>query len=259
MLRNRSRAVTSKQSLMADHHSFQSSLNSQSNKRPISFLFSPRFRALTTNGLAEAEVAITPTSFLDSKPFSPICNFISDDILKSPPKHSKGNSESKAISTQGLIDVLTDNKTIEENPSKPNNKNVFFGNKLRVQLSAMPVSNPCPSPCPSQKSPVVERDDVISPGCTSATEMELSEDYTCVISHGANPKTTHIFDDCIIESYCFLSEKSDFSGENNNINFLSFCHTCRKNLEQKNDVYIYRFACLVIFRCMILSCLIIIN
>ncbi|CAI0459696.1 unnamed protein product [Linum tenue] len=33
-------------------------------------------------------------------------------------------------------------------------------------------------------------------------EMELSEDYTCVISHGPIPKTTHIFDDCIVDAYC---------------------------------------------------------
>ncbi|KOM43809.1 hypothetical protein LR48_Vigan05g141400 [Vigna angularis] len=29
-------------------------------------------------------------------------------------------------------------------------------------------------------------------GCLSASEMELSEDYTPVISHGPNPRTTHI-------------------------------------------------------------------
>lgn len=33
----------------------------------------------------------------------------------------------------------------------------------------------------------------------SAREMALSEDYTCIISHGPNPKTTHIFGDCILD------------------------------------------------------------
>lgn len=33
----------------------------------------------------------------------------------------------------------------------------------------------------------------------SGREMALSEDYTCIISHGPNPKTTHIFGDCILD------------------------------------------------------------
>lgn len=36
-------------------------------------------------------------------------------------------------------------------------------------------------------------------GCLSPREMELSEDYTCVISYGPNPKKTHIFDNCVVE------------------------------------------------------------
>ncbi|CAN0858558.1 FCS-Like Zinc finger 10 [Linum grandiflorum] len=33
----------------------------------------------------------------------------------------------------------------------------------------------------------------------SQREIELSEDYTCIISYGPSPKTTHIFGDCILE------------------------------------------------------------
>ncbi|XP_044487077.1 FCS-Like Zinc finger 8-like [Mangifera indica] len=265
MLRNRSRAVTNKQSLMENHQSFQSPSNSQNNKRPISFLFSPRFRAFKTKCLAESEAVISPSSIIDTKPFSPFGNIFSDDILKSPKlladqkkKYSRENLDSQPIGL-GLIDVLTDNKPIEENfPLKPNHKKVFFGNNLRVQVPPLPVSNLSPSPSPKspgeigikssdEKSTVKTKD--ISPGIytqyTSVTAMELSEDYTCVISRGANPKTTHIFDNCVIESYS-LSEKSNFpleknnNNNNNNNNFLSFCHTCKKNLEQKNDIYIYR-------------------
>nr|ACG47981.1 hypothetical protein [Zea mays] len=36
-------------------------------------------------------------------------------------------------------------------------------------------------------------------GSVSATEVEQSEDYTCIIAHGPNPKTTRIFGDCILE------------------------------------------------------------
>ncbi|XWS11899.1 hypothetical protein CRYUN_Cryun37aG0044400 [Craigia yunnanensis] len=42
----------------------------------------------------------------------------------------------------------------------------------------------------------------------SAHEIELSEDYTCIISYGPNPKTTHIFGDCILE--CHNNELTNF-------------------------------------------------
>ena len=38
-------------------------------------------------------------------------------------------------------------------------------------------------------------------GCLSASEIELSKDYTYVITHGPAPRTTHIFYNCIVESY----------------------------------------------------------
>ncbi|KAL6216907.1 hypothetical protein ACLB2K_010125 [Fragaria x ananassa] len=93
-------------------------------------------------------------------------------------------------------------------------------------------------------------------GSLSASEIELSEDYTCVISHGANPKTTHIFGDCIL---CHSEDLSkSFENEKKGIgspqlatslgsfvqypsnNFLSFCHYCNKELEEGKDIYIYR-------------------
>lgn len=55
------------------------------------------------------------------------------------------------------------------------------------------------SPRRSSSSPV----DIISSQAYSRSlsgrEMALSEDYTCIISHGPNPKTTHIFGDCILD------------------------------------------------------------
>ncbi|XP_050366504.1 FCS-Like Zinc finger 11 [Argentina anserina] len=93
-------------------------------------------------------------------------------------------------------------------------------------------------------------------GSLSASEVELSEDYTCVISHGANPKTTHIFGDCILG--CNSADLSSFSKHEKmeigspqlatslgsfvqySNNFLSFCHYCNKELEEGKDIYIYR-------------------
>ncbi|KAL5796676.1 hypothetical protein ACOSQ2_001496 [Xanthoceras sorbifolium] len=274
MLRNRSRAVTSKQSsLMADHSSQSSP--AQNYKKPIpSFLVSPRFKAFTTKCLAEThEVMNSPTSTLDStKPFVSFVNPFWYEL--NSPKSPKLSSEKKQflrekLDSKGiglaLVDILTDHKTIEEkskssssSSSEPSNKMVIFGTKLRVQIPTLPPSNVSPtdqSPISPADFGIKTKNTQLSPtgsannsgtqtkesprvvtGCLSASEMELSEDYTCVISHGPEPKTTHIFDNCVIESYYSLSDKSISTQEN----FLSFCCTCKKNLEQKNDIYIYR-------------------
>uniref|UniRef100_A0ACD5VL28 Uncharacterized protein n=1 Tax=Avena sativa TaxID=4498 RepID=A0ACD5VL28_AVESA len=92
-------------------------------------------------------------------------------------------------------------------------------------------------------------------GSVSASEVEQSEDYTCIIARGPNPKTTHIFGDCILEpqnvgksameledgaakSYlvvkCATETPADAAED-----FLSSCFTCKKELEG-NDIYIYR-------------------
>ncbi|KAK1282560.1 MAR-binding filament-like protein 1 [Acorus calamus] len=44
-------------------------------------------------------------------------------------------------------------------------------------------------------------------GSFIASEIELSEDYTRIISHGPNPKTTHIYGDLILEDDCLESNK----------------------------------------------------
>ncbi|KAJ1261988.1 hypothetical protein BS78_09G071800 [Paspalum vaginatum] len=92
----------------------------------------------------------------------------------------------------------------------------------------------------------------------SATEVEQSEDYTCIIAHGPNPKTTRIFGDCILEpctdrvsdgesvdamevkegaeSYWLVKCFDDGeAGEE----FLSSCVSCKKKLDG-NDSCIYR-------------------
>lgn len=91
----------------------------------------------------------------------------------------------------------------------------------------------------------------------SASEIELSEDYTCVISHGPNPKTTHIYGDCILECHSnSLSSSSEnemkemgfphplkslnISTSYSLTDFLSFCYSCHKKLEEGKDIYIYR-------------------
>ncbi|CAK9166605.1 unnamed protein product [Ilex paraguariensis] len=91
-------------------------------------------------------------------------------------------------------------------------------------------------------------------GSLSASEIELSEDYTCVRTHGSNPKTVHIFGDCILE--CHNNTNFSKSEEQEvalpqevkfpevpvaypSSGFLSFCYSCEKKLEGE-DIYMYR-------------------
>ena len=50
----------------------------------------------------------------------------------------------------------------------------------------------------------------------SLKEMEMSEDYTCVIKHSPNPETKHIYDDCILDDY---DPKLDLSQPQTGISF----------------------------------------
>lgn len=91
----------------------------------------------------------------------------------------------------------------------------------------------------------------------SAGEIEESEDYTCVISHGPNPRTTHIFGDCILETHsddlrihgkneekedgaCPVVNCSQTPNQYPSNDFLSFCHHCNKKLDEGKDIYMYR-------------------
>lgn len=261
MLRNRSRAVTSKQALMADHSSQSSPTQKNYTKAP-SFFGSPRFRAFTIKGHSETDSLISPTSILDSKPFPFATPFSYDQNQPKTPKVVSANKSSwhqpepKGIGL-ALLETLNDEK-LEDNASKPNSGKVLFGTKLRVQIPPFPASALSPTQSPkspadfkietpnSQSSAIGSANSGIqtehsnsaqaTTGCASVSEMELSEDYTCVISRGPNPRTTHIFDNCIVESFYSLSDQSSSAS----VSFLSFCYTCKKNLEQKNDIYIYR-------------------
>lgn len=94
-------------------------------------------------------------------------------------------------------------------------------------------------------------------GSLSARDIELSEDYTCIISHGPNPKTTHIFGDCILDCQAHeltnfdkkidqevellqVSERANGLTHCSSDEFLSFCHSCKKKLEKEEDIYMYR-------------------
>ncbi|KAL6978546.1 hypothetical protein U1Q18_020214 [Sarracenia purpurea var. burkii] len=231
----------------------------------------------------------SPNSVLDRKPFSTLGNQTpapgydknQSDVglpgIFSGNKHSWEDLDPKGIGI-ALVDSLNDEKA-DKNLSQPNSRRmILFGSKLKIRIPSFSAPSSF-SPTDSQKSPAdfgiktrnsqvmgslspfgcrrinasaqtKESPRIFSADFLSASEMENSEDYTCVISHGPNPKTTHIYDNCVVESccgvvglselkkeHCSSSETSSFPPESFQI---SFCNTCKKDLELDKDNFTYR-------------------
>ncbi|XP_075476617.1 FCS-Like Zinc finger 10-like [Primulina tabacum] len=83
------------------------------------------------------------------------------------------------------------------------------------------------------------------------SEIELSEDYTCIRNHGPQSKVTHIFCDRILECHddklTSFFEKNEDGGMVNSgdlasypsMDFLKFCYSCKKSLDGE-DIFMYR-------------------
>ncbi|KAF5191264.1 Fcs-like zinc finger [Thalictrum thalictroides] len=278
MLKKRSRVIR-KEALMADCDSLLSPTNKYTKPNMSSFFNSPLlFTGLSTKGLYETDALKSPTSTLDGKLFSGLANpFWTDknSTNKSPQEHSWARKlDSRGVGL-GLVDALNDEET-DPKFSKPCSRMVLFGSQLKIQIPRLSPTPPSSVEYPQspgdfgiktrnsqlelfsaspKKSPFgsvssgVDGSPRVFTGSLSASEMESSEDYTCVITHGPNPKTTHIFDDCIVEDCCgivgfsalrneswLLSDQSISPSDD----FLSFCYTCKKDLGQGKDIYIYR-------------------
>lgn len=241
LLRNRSRAVT-KPSLMGDHSS-QPSPN-QSYRRTIPSLFSPKFRDFSIKCLSGAEALRSPTSILDTRALTPFGSPFSHEkkieTFAPPrvPSENRTSWDSKAIGL-ALVGALKDEPLLHT-AAKPCTGTVLFGVKIPpLPLPLPPSSSESTKTCAKTKDSQKQTKDSplsVATGVMSLSEMELFEEYTCVISHGPNPRTTHIFDNCIVESYCSLPNNT----LSPSLNFLSFCHTCKKHLQQTNDIFIYR-------------------
>ncbi|XP_044500482.1 FCS-Like Zinc finger 8-like [Mangifera indica] len=264
---------------MADNGSLPSpATTTDNNRKPTSF---PRLFTSLTKGISETELPVmSPTSILDiSKPFSvlknPLWSEPSPQTPRTPEPEARRKLDSKGVGL-GIFDVLQDVES-DSKESKPETRMVLFGSQLKIQIPPQdsPMS-PSEFGIKTRNSQLGSFSSVLSPspakqstfgsvnsgletpnspqvftGCLSATEMELSEDYTCVISHGPNPRTTHIFDNFIVESRCGVVGLSPLRKENNGIttidqinypseNFLSSCYACKKNLGQGKDIYMYR-------------------
>lgn len=127
--------------------------------------------------------------------------------------------------------------------SQLSDSNTVFGNKR--------VPKKCKSPTKSSSSPMNIISSQLYSRSLSAREMTLSEDYTCIISHGPNPKTTHIFGDCVLD--CDPKELTDFDAEEELGNLeedplpnppgdsSSRVCSCKKEAQDGQSIHIHRF------------------
>ncbi|KAK8584789.1 hypothetical protein V6N13_138737 [Hibiscus sabdariffa] len=145
-----------------------------------------------------------------------------------------------------------------ENPNLSSRSFYSENGTISTNSSPLPIVRPLQVDnslvCKPSSLPILFSHSMVS---LSAHEIELSEDYTCIISHGPNPKTTHVFGDCILE--CHNNELTIFDkkaepgvkvpspGNSKDTSalypsdeYLSFCYTCKKKLGKDEDIYIYR-------------------
>ncbi|KAJ9542997.1 hypothetical protein OSB04_022704 [Centaurea solstitialis] len=244
MLRNRSRVVTKQPPIMPDHQP-------DPTRSISSFLPSPRF----FNGFFLPKNGSSPTSILDTNkqlrdsvdnPFRFAKNPEKPTKVFDRIKHPSENFDSEGIA---LALVL-----IEQNPNSQICKPNLFGSKLKIQIPLLDPISPNGSPESPGDFGIKTRNSVfsgaptptgsgsgrfVSTGPLSLSEMELSEEYTRVISHGPNPKTTHIYDNCVVKSCCGIRVGSGPPLEGGG-GVVSFCHTCKKNLGEGSDIFMYR-------------------
>ncbi|VVA20923.1 PREDICTED: MARD1 [Prunus dulcis] len=266
---------------MADNNSLPSPADKYT-KPTSSFFTSPRlFTSFTSKGYSETDAVMSPTSILETKPFFGLRNpfWSESNTPRTPEPETKrpwDKLDPKGIGL-AIVDALNDDGS-NPKPSKPESRMVIFGSQLKIQIPHLQPSvlSPSDSPksaadfsirtknsqlgsfssvsseSPAKNSPFKSANSGLETmnsarvftSCLSVSEMELSEDYTCVISHGPNPKTTHIFDNCIVESSEGVPEFSPGGKVNGSSylseSFLSFCDNCKNHLGPGKDIFMYR-------------------
>ncbi|KAI0497532.1 hypothetical protein KFK09_020763 [Dendrobium nobile] len=278
MLKKRSKTVSSKQGVVSHNISLTPLIGNLTQRPPSCFLFPSinPFSSFSPTVFSDSQASVSRPNFsLDFKPFFSIGNPLISNrkpktcCLKNGSYFSweKIPGDSRPVGL-AILEAICSEKADE--------KLVLFGSQLKVQiLSINRNSSSRTLLVESPHSPIefgIKNKNsqlamaVLSPGrrsplastipCMdnsprglhlSASEIELSEDYTCVISHGPQQKTTHIFDNFIIEScsnrLSSLREMKLSScqlGDSISDYFLTFCHTCQNKIAQGNEIFIYR-------------------
>lgn len=238
---------------------------------------------------SDYESAWSPTSPLDFRLFSSLGNPFGGYSSRSIRKVHQKSWDSGKVGL-GIVDSLDDPHRHADSllPSSPDSKSIIFGSWMRIgnPKSHQPFAK---TPMPKEDKPSVDLTDLDSSCLVSApentnvsssacqamkqtpegsleSEIEFSEDYTRVISHGPNPKTTHFYGDQVLETLehdvvkkgCCGDEKEsifeiaplDLTTVTDDVlpsdDFLSFCCFCTKKLGIGKDIYMYRYSFLSI-------------
>lgn len=256
MIRKRSRSIgNNKQSISTDSDKPSSPLI---NYPRLILGLSPKTNK-TSAGQETEHVAISPTSTLEPRPFSKITNPTWAHPSPSTIARETKSNNPKPIGL-GLIDALKDEEINTNCNSCQDSRMVLFGSKLKIQVPPLsPTGHHIEFGIKNKSSQLalcspIDRTPIGS-GRLSPRDLELlSEDYTCIISHGPNPRTTHIFDNRIVESpgteglmiplRCDSIDRFCSGGDQSrgkSSDFLSFCHGCNKDISPGSDVFMYRF------------------
>ncbi|XP_019436420.1 PREDICTED: uncharacterized protein LOC109342848 isoform X2 [Lupinus angustifolius] len=192
-----------------------------------------------SEGVSIDDVSRKKEFIAESKPLTNYTTSLPDSSM-----HSSSLINSNQISNLVINDLCVENTSTIKSLPPASGKSLQLDYSLKTRPSSLPIS-------------IDFNNGYIGP--LSAREIELSEDYTCIISHGPNPKRTHIFADCILECHkndfpefvkkegpAFgYSEVSTFSEgsacPNPSDNVLSFCYSCSKKLEKEEDIYTHSF------------------
>ncbi|KAJ0691814.1 putative Zf-FLZ domain, FCS-Like Zinc finger 8/MARD1 [Helianthus annuus] len=192
---------------------------------------------------------LLPASIDTNKQF---CNFSGNPFRFSknpekPRKILKGSNHGLENFDSGGITLVLEQEDHNGNICNKHDKsrvtrNVLFGSKLKIEILngstesvgdfGIKTRNSKLSGGPSVTGSGSPR---LSTGPLCLSEMELSEEYTRVISRGCNPKTTHIFNNCVVNSCGGIRVGSPPLDS-----FVRFCQTCKKNLGEDNDIFMYR-------------------
>ncbi|CAH8281806.1 unnamed protein product [Eruca vesicaria subsp. sativa] len=219
-----------------------------------------------SKSLSDYETAWSPTSPLEFRLFlgNP---FGGSSSLRSISRMQQRSWDSGKVGLS-IVDSLDDHHTDSSRillPS-PDSKNLIFGSLMMRTGNNNPFA----------KSPMVKDAGDISVNNNDTCQVinqtqgsslnediesniENSEDYTCVISHGPNPKTTHIYGSQVLElrehneiekGICEDKKESIFviapldltsiADELPPNDYLSFCSFCSKKLGMGKDIYMYR-------------------
>ncbi|PKA56801.1 hypothetical protein AXF42_Ash002104 [Apostasia shenzhenica] len=193
-------------------------------------------------------LAFSSKGFSEIKPFSVIRRICTK-------RHWSNEEDSRAIGL-GILGALANGRS-DKRSFHPDRRIVLFGSKLKIKVPRVEPSSNSPTGSVDSIEFSVSNKNLLlalhSPACLRIEESppppppppeaKLSEDYTCVISHGSKPKKTHIFENCVVQSFCedefvVLRKETKSSG----VDFLSCCHACKRALAQGIDIYMYRGA-----------------